>query len=71
MDISSRRLPLAIIAILLAILIVQYVASPAANQSRLIDPMTCEIYLQVEPGGAREYSGEFDQKCVDLRELAP
>ena len=65
MDLTSRRLPLAIIGVLAAILVVQY-AADAPDPDRIIDPATCEIYSQ-QPGGAKEYSGEFDQKCLDVR----
>lgn len=70
MDIASRRIPLVIIAVLLAILVVQYVAN-TPDTDRLIDPTTCEVYSQKGPGGGRVYLDEFDQKCLDLKNMLP
>ncbi|MDE0091544.1 MAG: hypothetical protein OXP12_09420 [Thaumarchaeota archaeon] len=71
MELASRRLPLMIIGVLLAILVVQYVANTSDGPaSRLIDPATCQIYEPI-PGGGKSYLDEFDQKCLDLRALAP
>lgn len=72
MDIAARRIPLMIIGILLAILVVQFVAN-SSDSNLLIDPSTCEIYTQSSPGGAvsKQYTGEFDEKCMQVRELAP
>ena len=70
MDMAARKIPMVIIAVLLAILVVQYVANtPEAD--RLIDPTTCEIYSQEGPGGGRIYLDEFDQKCLDLKNILP
>lgn len=71
MELASRRLPLMIIGILLAILVVQYVANTSDGPTtKLIDPATCQIY-EHDLGGDRRYLDEFDQKCLDLRALAP
>ncbi len=60
-----------IIGVLLAILVVQYVANTSDGPAtRLIDPATCQIY-EHSPGGVKQYLDEFDQKCLDLRALAP
>ncbi len=58
-----------LIGILLAVLVVQYVANEP-DPDRLIDPATCEIYTQDAPGGGSRYSGEFDQKCMEWKNLA-
>ena len=42
-----------------------------SNNSKLIDPETCELYikdLQINP---KQYLGEYDQKCVDFKNLNP
>lgn len=60
-----------IIGVLLAVLVVQYVAN-MSNVDRFIDPITCEIYTQGAPGAVgKQYIGEFDQKCMDLKEMLP
>ena len=70
MDITSRKLPLAIIGVLLAVLVIQYVVD-APDSNMLIDPATCEIYTQDSYGSAKQYTGEFDQKCMDLLRPSP
>lgn len=61
-----------IIGVLLAILVVQYVANTSDGpvERRLIDPATCQIY-EHDVGDVRRYLDEFDQKCLELRALAP
>ena len=68
-ELTSRKLPIAIIAVLLGILVVQYVVN-VPEPDRLIDPTTCEIYSK-GPDGTRTYLDEFDQKCADLKNLLP
>ncbi len=70
MDLSSKKLPIILIIVLIGILIVQ-VMNNDSNNSKLIDPETCELYikdLQINP---RQYLGEYDQKCVDFKNLNP
>ena len=71
MDLYSRRLPLILIAVLLGILVAQYLLV-VPDQRKLIDPETCEIYVY-DPAMAdqRQYLGEFDAKCMEIRALAP
>ena len=69
MDIYSKRLPLILIGILLVILSAQIVSNSSVD--RLIDPSTCEIWVKGPGPAERQYLGEFDQKCMDLRALAP
>ncbi len=70
MDLSSKKLPIILIIVLIGILIVQVMNNDSIN-SKLIDPVTCELYikdLQINP---RQYLGEYDQKCVDFKNLNP
>ena len=70
MDLSSKKLPIILIIVLVGILIVQ-VMNNDSNNRKLIDPVTCELYikdLQINP---RQYLGEYDQKCVDFKNLNP
>lgn len=70
MDLSSKKLPIILIIVLIGILIVQ-VMNNDSNNTKLIDPETCELYikdLQINP---RQYLGEYDQKCVDFKNLNP
>jgi len=68
MNLYSRRIPLILIDVLVCILVVQYVVN-APEADRLIDPVTCEIYASDLPGGERTYLGEFDPKCLEIREI--
>jgi len=70
MDLSSKKLPIILIIALVGILVVQ-VMNNDSNNNKLIDPETCELYikdLQINP---RQYLGEYDQKCVDFKNLNP
>jgi hypothetical protein len=70
MDLSSKKLPIILIIVLIGILVVQ-VMNNDSNNSKLIDPETCELYikdLQINP---KQYLGEYDQKCVDFKNLNP
>lgn len=70
-DLTSRKLPLAIIVILIGVLVVQYVMN-VPDQRLLIDLETCEVYTH-DPafGNEKLYTGELDPKCLELKELAP
>jgi hypothetical protein len=69
-DLSSKKLPIILIIVLIGILVVQ-VMNNDSNNRKLIDPETCELYikdLQINP---KQYLGEYDQKCVDFKNLNP
>jgi hypothetical protein len=69
-ELSSKKLPIILIIVLIGILVVQ-VMNNDSNNSKLIDPETCELYikdLQINP---KQYLGEYDQKCVDFKNLNP
>ncbi len=70
MDLSSKKLPIILIIGLVGILILQ-VMNNDSNNSKLIDPETCELYVKDLQISAKQYLGEYDQKCVDFKNLNP
>ncbi len=70
MDLSSKKLPIILIIVLVGILILQ-VMNNDSNNSKLIDPETCELYVKDLQINAKQYLGEYDQKCVDFKNLIP
>ena len=70
MDLSSKKLPIILIIVLVGILILQ-VMNNDSNSSKLIDPETCELYVKDLQINAKQYLGEYDQKCVDFKNLNP
>ena len=68
MDISSRKLPIILIAVLLVILSVQFFYNN--SEGRFIDPETCEIYIKDSNLNSKQYTNEFDEKCLDFKNLA-
>ena len=69
MDLTSKKLPLALIGILLVILAVQIVNNSSIE--KFIDPATCEIWIKSPEPTGRQYLGEFDSKCLDFKNLNP
>ena len=69
MDISSKRLPIILIIVLIGILILQFMNND--NSSKLIDPETCELYIKDLQINARQYLNEYDSKCLDFKNLNP
>jgi hypothetical protein len=69
-DLSSKKLPIILIIVLVGILILQ-VMNNDSNNSKLIDPETCELYVKDLQINAKQYLGEYDQKCVDFKNLIP
>ncbi len=67
MDITSKRIPLTLIGILSVVLVIQLVLN---DTGRVIDTETCEIWVKDTFLG-RQYTGEFDQKCLDLKAALP
>jgi len=41
------------------------------QNATLIDTQTCELYIKDAQIGGKKYLGEFDSKCLDLRNLHP
>ena len=69
MDIYSRKLPIIIIIILVGILTFQVMNN--SNNSTIIDSETCELYIVDSQFGGKKYLGEYDQKCLDFKNLNP
>ncbi|QLH06841.1 hypothetical protein [Nitrosopumilus ureiphilus] len=69
MDISSKKLPIILIVILLGILVLQF----ASNDSdrKFIDAETCEIWVDDTFTKKPRYLNEFDPKCLDFKNLNP
>ncbi len=70
MDLSSKKLPIILIIVLVGILVLQVINNDS-NNSKLIDPETCELYIKDLQINAKQYLGEYDQKCVDFKNLNP
>ncbi len=69
MDISSKKLPIILIVVLVGILVLQFMNNE--NNSKLIDPETCELYIKDLQISARQYLDEYDSKCLDFKNLNP
>lgn len=67
MDIYSRKLPIIIIIILIGILTFQVMNN--TNNSTIIDSETCELYIVDSQFGGKKYLDEYDQKCLDFKNL--
>ena len=67
MDISSKKFPLILIFVLVGILLLQFVTND--NTARVIDPETCELYIQDSQINAKKYLNEFNSKCLDFKNL--
>ncbi|HJM79972.1 MAG TPA: hypothetical protein QF656_05510 [Nitrosopumilus sp.] len=68
MDISSTKLPIILILVLIGILLLQFVTND--NSSPLIDPATCELYVVDSQINTKKYLNEFDTKCLDFKNLS-
>ena len=67
MDISSKKLPAILIIVLVGVLLLQFVTND--NSSPLIDPETSELYLIDSQINTKTYLDEFNQKCLDFKNL--
>ena len=67
MDISSKKFPLILIFVLVGILLLQFVTND--NTAPVIDPETCELYIQDSQINAKKYLNEFNSKCLDFKNL--
>ena len=70
MDISSKKLPIILIVVLLGILALQYFSNDSSG-GKLIDPETCEIYIKDPQINSKKYLDEYDTKCLEFKELIP
>jgi hypothetical protein len=53
--------------VLIGILIMQFVSND--NSTPMIDPETCELYTVDSQINAKTYLDEFNQKCLDFKNL--
>jgi len=67
MDISSKRLPVILIIVLVGVLLLQFVTND--NSTPVIDPDTCELYIVDSQINSKTYLNEFNQKCLDFKNL--
>ena len=67
MDISSKKLPMVLIEVLIGILLLQFVTNDKSTP--LIDPETCELYIVDSQINTKTYLDEFNQKCLDFKNL--
>jgi len=67
MDISSKTLPAILIVVLIGILLLQFVTND--NSAPVIDPETCELYVVDSQINSKTYLDEFNQKCLDFKNL--
>jgi len=67
MDISSTKLPIILILVLVGILLLQFITND--NNSPVIDPETCELYILDSQINSKQYLDEFNQKCLDFKNL--
>ena len=67
MDISSTKLPIILIFVLVGILLLQFITND--NNSPVIDPETCELYILDSQINSKQYLDEFDPKCLDFKNL--
>jgi hypothetical protein len=67
MDISSKTLPAILIVVLIGILLLQFITND--NSAPVIDPETCELYIVDSQINSKTYLDEFNQKCLDFKNL--
>lgn len=70
MNIYSARFPIMIIIILLAVLVVQFITNDKSDIPT-IDAETCELYIIDSKINAKQYLNEFDEKCLEFKNLNP
>jgi hypothetical protein len=69
MDISSKKLPMILIVILLGILIVQFASNDL--DKKFIDVETCEIWVEDSLTKKPRYLDEYDSKCLEFKNINP
>jgi len=67
MDISSTKLPIILILVLVGILLLQFATND--NSKPLIDPETCELYITDSQINTKTYLNEFNEKCLEFKKL--
>jgi len=66
-DISSKKLPIILIIMLLGILALQIISND--SDRKFIDAETCEIWVEDTLTKKPRYLNEFDSKCIDFKNL--
>ena len=69
MDIYSGKFAIIVIIVLVTILVLQVMTNDSTNT--LIDSETCELYVMDSQIGAKQYLGDFDEKCLGFKNLNP
>ena len=69
MDISQKRLPIILIIVLVGVLIFQYITG-TPNASKVIDSETCELYINDKQINGKKYLGEYDAKCLEIKNIS-
>ena len=69
MDIYSGKFAITVIIVLVTILALQIMTND--NTNTLIDSETCELYMTDSQINAKQYLGEFDEKCLGFKNLNP
>jgi|TARA_B110000263_G_C15179724_1_gene450964 hypothetical protein len=67
MELSSSKLPVILILILVGVLLLQFITNN--NDTTMIDSETCELYIVDSQISAKQYLNEFDTKCLDFKNL--
>ncbi len=67
MDISSTKLPVILILVLVGILLLQFATND--NSKPMIDPETCELYVMDSQINTKTYLDEFNEKCLEFKKL--
>jgi len=67
MELSSSKLPVILILILVGVLLLQFIAND--DDTPIIDFETCELYIVDSQISAKQYLNEFDTKCLDFKNL--
>lgn len=70
MDIYSSKFAIIIIIVLVSILALQVITN-SNNNAKQIDSETCELYVMDSQINAKKYLNEFNQKCLDFKNLNP
>lgn len=68
MDMHSRKFAIIVIIVLVSILALQVITNNN-NPRQLIDSETCELYIMDANINAKKYLNDFDQKCLDFKNL--
>jgi hypothetical protein len=68
MDMYSSKFAIIVIIALVSILALQ-VMTNNSNSRQTIDSETCELYIMDANINAKKYLNEFDQKCLDFKNL--